>query len=80
MISENLIQQYEADGAVFIKGAIDCDAAASVLDNIDSLITSDKDRWTTIRNGGFSDRHLWPTMPWMYELCAKSKLPEIVGQ
>lgn len=80
MITEGLIQQYEADGAVCLKGVLDADTVATVLENLDSLIDSDDDRWTTIRNGGFSDRLLWPTMPWMYELCAKSKLPGIVGQ
>jgi len=80
MISEDLIQQYERDGAVCIKGAVDPAAAASVLAHLDALIESDDDRWTTIREGGFSDRHLWPTMPWMYDFCAKSNLPEIVGR
>jgi len=80
MISEELIQQYERDGAVCIKGAIDPEIAASVLANLDLLINSDEDRWTTIRDGGFSDRLLWPTMPWMYDFCAKSALPEIVGR
>ena len=80
MISEELIQQYERDGAVCIKGVIDPAFAASVLANLDVLIDGDNDRWTTIREGGFSDRHLWPTMPWMYDFCAKSALPEIVGR
>ena len=80
MISEKLIKQYELDGAVCIRGAVDQDIAASVLANIDALIADTNDRWTTIRKGGFSDRHLWPTMPWMYEFCANSRLPEIVGR
>jgi ectoine hydroxylase-related dioxygenase (phytanoyl-CoA dioxygenase family) len=80
MITEELIQQYERDGAVCIRGAVDADIAASVLANIDTLIADENDRWTTIRSGGFSDRHLWPTMPWMYEFCANSQLPEIVGR
>ena len=81
MITEDQIRQYETDGAVCVRGAIDPDMAASVLANLDALIDDpDGDRWTTIRDGGFSDRHLWPTMPWMYDLCAKSALPEIVGK
>lgn len=80
MISEKLIKQYELDGAVCIRGAVDQDVAASVLANIDALIADTNDRCTTIRKGGFSDRHLWPTMPWMYEFCANSRLPEIVGR
>ena len=79
MISEDLIERYERDGAVCIRGAVDKDVAASVLANIDTLIADTNDRWTTIRGGGFSDRHLWPSMPWMYEFCANSRLPEIVG-
>lgn len=79
IVSDELIQQYERDGAVCIRGAVDADVAASVLANIDALIADQNDRWTTIRSGGFSDRHLWPTMPWMYEFCANSRLPEIVG-
>jgi ectoine hydroxylase-related dioxygenase (phytanoyl-CoA dioxygenase family) len=80
MISEDLIERYERDGAVCIRGAIDTEVAASVLANIDALIADTNDRWTTIRDGGFSDRHLWPSMPWMYEFCADSRLPEIVGR
>lgn len=80
MVSESLIKQYEIDGAVCVKGALDRNTVASVRENLDALIASSDDRWTTIRSGGFSDRHLWPTMPWMYELCANSPLPEIVGK
>jgi ectoine hydroxylase-related dioxygenase (phytanoyl-CoA dioxygenase family) len=58
---------------------VDKDAAASVLANIDALIAEMNERWTTIRSGGFSDRHLWPTLPWMHEFCASSPLPAIVG-
>ena len=80
MISENLIEQYERDGAVCVRGAVDTDMAASTLANIEALIADSNDRWTTIRDGGFSDRHLWPTMPWMYEICAHSRLPDIAGR
>ena len=57
-------------------GAVDKDVAASVLANIDGLIADTNDRWTTIRGGGFSDRHLWPSMPWMFDFCANSGLPK----
>lgn len=67
MVSEELIRQYERDGAVYVRGAVDTPLAASVLAGIEALIADDNDRWTTIRGGGFSDRHLWPTMPWMYD-------------
>jgi len=80
MISEGLIEQYERDGAVCVRGAVDTALAASMLANIEALMAGSNDRWTTIRSGGFSDRHLWPTMPWMYEFCAHSRLPEIVGR
>ncbi len=80
LISDDVIAQFERDGAVCIRGAVDKDVAASVLANIDGLIADTNDRWTTIRGGGFSDRHLWPSMPWMYEFCANSGLPEIVGR
>lgn len=80
MITEELIQQYERDGAVCVRGAIDPDDAASVLANLEALIEDKQDRWTTIREGGFSDRHLWPTKPWMYDICANSALPGIVGR
>lgn len=80
VVSEELIAQYERDGAVCIRGAVSPDVARSVLSNLDALIESDDDRWTTIRNGGFSDRLLWPTMPWMYDFCVNSDLPEIVGR
>lgn len=80
MISEELIEQYERDGAVCVRGAVDTETAASLLANLDALIADGNDRWTTIRNGGFSDRHLWPSMPWMYDFCVKSRLPEIVGR
>jgi len=80
MITEELIAQYERDGAVCVRGAVDPQTAESVLQNIDTLIADTNDRWTTIRDGGFSDRHLWPTMPWMYDICANSGLPEIVGR
>jgi len=80
LINQDLIDQFEEDGAVCIRGAIAPDMAASVLAHIDELVESDEDRWTTIRNGGFCDRRLWPTMPWMYELCANSPLPGQVGQ
>ena len=80
MISEDLIKQYERDGAVCIRGAVDSDDVESVLGNIDALIAATNDRWTTIRSGGFSDRHLWPTMPWMFDFCATTRLPGIVGR
>jgi ectoine hydroxylase-related dioxygenase (phytanoyl-CoA dioxygenase family) len=79
-ISDELIRQYERDGAVCIRDAVESDLVTSVLADIDALIADENDRWTTIRSGGFSDRHLWPTMPWMYEFCANSRLPEIVGR
>jgi ectoine hydroxylase-related dioxygenase (phytanoyl-CoA dioxygenase family) len=79
MVSEELVDQFERDGAVCIREAVDAEVAASVLANIDTLIADENDRWTTIRSGGFSDRHLWPTMPWMYEFCANTRLPAIVG-
>ena len=81
MISEELIRQYEQDGAVCIRGAVDADAAAAVLGHLDDLISDpSSDRWSTIRSGGFSDRHLWPTMSWMYDFCASTELPGVVGQ
>ncbi len=80
LISDDAIAKFERDGAVCIRGAVDKNVAASVLANIDGLIAASNDRWTTIRDGGFSDRHLWPSMPWMYEFCANSGLPEIVGR
>jgi ectoine hydroxylase-related dioxygenase (phytanoyl-CoA dioxygenase family) len=80
MVSEQLIEQYERDGAVCVRGAVDKESAKSLLANLEALIADPDDRWTTIRNGGFSDRLLWPTMPWMYDICANSELPGIVGQ
>jgi ectoine hydroxylase-related dioxygenase (phytanoyl-CoA dioxygenase family) len=79
LIDESLIRQYEADGAVCVRGVLSREQASDVLANIDQLIDSDEDRWTTIRNGGFCDRRLWPDQPWMYDLCATSPLPELVG-
>jgi ectoine hydroxylase-related dioxygenase (phytanoyl-CoA dioxygenase family) len=80
MISEKLIEQYERDGAVCVRGALDRASTDRLLAHLDALIADRNDRWTTIRTGGFSDRHLWPSMPWMYDVCAKSRLPEIVGR
>ena len=80
MSNQDLIEQYEADGAVCVRGVVPQDMVAEVLAHITELIESDEDRWTTIRNGGFCDRRLWPTMPWMYAFCAKSPLPGLVGQ
>ena len=79
-ISEHLIKQFEQDGAICVRGVVGSEMVDSMLANIDALVSDKNDRWTTIRSGGFSDRHLWPTMPWMYEFCAMTRLPEIVGR
>ena len=79
MVSNDIINRFEKDGAVCIRGAVDNDDIKNLLSNLDLLINDDEDRWTTNRIGGFSDRHLWPTMPWMYDFCAHTKLPEIAG-
>jgi ectoine hydroxylase-related dioxygenase (phytanoyl-CoA dioxygenase family) len=79
MITESMIDQYAQDGALCVRQAIPEDAAARLLEHLDTLINSQDDRWTTIRAGGFSDRHLWPSHPWMYEFCARSDLPEIAA-
>lgn len=80
MISETLVQQYERDGAVCVRQAVSADAVAALLEHLDALVAEQDDRWTTNRIGGFSDRHLWPRMPWMREFCAASGLPEIAGR
>ena len=79
MVSNDIINRFEKDGAVCIRGAVKNDDIKNLLSNLDLLINDDEDRWTTNRIGGFSDRHLWPTMPWMYDFCAHTKLPEIAG-
>lgn len=79
MIAEDLIRQYENDGAICVRQAISQSAATTLLQNIETLMDSKDDRWTTIRAGGFSDRHLWPNYSWMYDFCAHSDLPEIAA-
>jgi ectoine hydroxylase-related dioxygenase (phytanoyl-CoA dioxygenase family) len=79
VITEELIQQYERDGAVCVRNAVSAEEAASLLTHLDALIDADEDRWTTNRLGGFSDRHLWPRLPWMNDFCAHSRLPEIAA-
>jgi ectoine hydroxylase-related dioxygenase (phytanoyl-CoA dioxygenase family) len=80
LISETQIKQYRKDGAICIKQAVSSNEVNNLLQQIDHLIESEDDRWTTIREGGFSDRYLWPTHPWMYDFCSKSNLPAIAGQ
>ncbi|HNP35960.1 MAG TPA: phytanoyl-CoA dioxygenase family protein [Woeseiaceae bacterium] len=80
IISEDIIQQYERDGAVCIRGAVSKAHATDLLGRIDMLISGRDDRWTTDRTGGFSDRHLWPEFPWIYEFCANTELPAIAGR
>lgn len=80
MITEAQVREYERDGAVCVRGAVSTDAARQLLSRLDELISSQDDRWTTNRIGGFSDRHLWPRMEWMREFCADSDLPEIAGR
>jgi hypothetical protein len=63
LISDTQIEQYRKDGAICIKQAVSIDEVNNLLQQIDQLIESDDDRWTTIREGGFSDRYLWPTHP-----------------
>ena len=65
MVSNDIINRFEKDGAVCIRGVVKNDDIKNLLSNLDLLINDDEDRWTTNRIGGFSDRHLWPTMPWM---------------
>ena len=79
MITEQMIQQYEHDGAVCIRNAVSGEDAASLLGHLDALIATEDDRWTTNRLGGFSDRHLWPRMPWMSDFCSQSGLPRIAA-
>jgi ectoine hydroxylase-related dioxygenase (phytanoyl-CoA dioxygenase family) len=80
LISDTQLEQYRRDGAVRIEQAVPVTEIHSMLEHIDQLIESDQDRWTTIRQGGFSDRYLWPTHPWMKNFCANSSLPTIAGQ
>ncbi len=80
MISEKDISQFESDGAICVRGAVAADVVRALLANIDDLIASDDDRWTTNRVGGFSDRHLWPSCPWMRNFCLDSELPKIAAQ
>lgn len=80
MISEDMIRQYERDGAICVRQAVDRACAAELLEHLDALISDRNDRWTTNRIGGFSDRHLWPRTPWMRDFCAASRLPAIAGQ
>ena len=78
-LTPDLIAQYEADGAVCVRGAVAPSQAADLLAHLDELIAANADRSTTNRLGGFSDRHLWPRMDWMREFCANSALPEIAA-
>ena len=80
MIDEQLVRQYERDGAVCVRRAVDGAVVENLLANLDALIAAKEDRWTTNRIGGFSDRHLWPHMDWMREFCAATALPEIAGR
>jgi ectoine hydroxylase-related dioxygenase (phytanoyl-CoA dioxygenase family) len=79
MISQQLIEQYEQDGVVYVERAVDPREVDQLLSHIDALIADPEQRWTTNREGGFSDRHLWPTHPWMYDFCAGSALPELAA-
>ncbi len=80
LISDLQLQQYKSDGAIRIEQAVPISEVRALLEQIDQLIDSKEDRWTTIREGGFSDRYLWPTHSWMYNFCSKSSLPAIAGQ
>ncbi len=80
IISETQIGQYKRDGAICIRQAVPDPEVKVLLEQIDLLIDNKEDRWTTIREGGFSDRYLWPTHSWMYDFCAHSNLPAIAGQ
>lgn len=72
--------RYVEDGAVCVRRVLEPDSAAALLEHLDVLIGDAAERWTTNRVGGFSDRHLWPTHPWMRELCTASALPELAGR
>ncbi len=80
VIDDALIKQFEKDGAVCIRKAVDGQKIGHLVENVQGLINSQDERWTTNRLGGFSDRHLWPTHPWMREFCLNSELPAIAAQ
>ncbi len=81
MITEDNIQQYERDGAIYCRNVIDTSTVNDLVRHIDALINDDKDRWTTHReNGGFSDRHLWPTHDWMRQFCLESPAAELAAR
>jgi ectoine hydroxylase-related dioxygenase (phytanoyl-CoA dioxygenase family) len=80
IISDTQIEQYKRDGAICIRQAVPDPELKVLLEQIDLLIDNKEDRWTTIREGGFSDRYLWPTHSWMYDFCTHSYLPAIAGQ
>ena len=79
-ISAELQQQFARDGAVCVRQLVSKEAAADLLTRLDDLIAGSDDRWTTNRLGGFSDRNLWPQMPWMRAFCADSELPEVAAK
>ncbi len=80
VITEETIKEYEANGAVCIRNAVDKSDVETLIAHIDELIDSDKDRWTTSREGGFSDRLLWPKYDWMRQFCTNAQLGEIAGR
>lgn len=80
VIDDALISQFEVDGAVCIRQAVDPELIESLTKSIQSLIDSKEERWTTNRLGGFSDRHLWPTHAWMRDFCLNSELPAIAAR
>lgn len=81
MITEEMIQQYEHDGAICCRQVIDAAAVRDLVRHIDALIEADENRWTTHReNGGFSDRHLWPTHIWMQRFCLESPAAQLAAK
>ena len=81
MITDDMIQQYECDGAICCRNVIDAAAVDDLERHIDELIAASEDRWTTHREGGgFSDRHLWPSYAWMRRFCLESPAAELAAK
>ena len=80
IVDQELVTKFDTEGAVCLRQLVSQDDAIELLDKLDRLIGDQTDRWTTNRVGGFSDRHLWPRLPWMRDFCLQSAMPEAAGR
>ena len=79
-LTDQDIRAYREDGAVVVRQAVAGPEVGNMLALIDRHLKGGERPWLVRRPNSWSERHLWPSHPWMRQFCAETPLPEIAGR